>query len=190
MILRYVPPIKTGLKAFVVISFFAVALGLYLAFVQWGFATVIVFSFLYAVLMATFFISLSNKHFIELDEEANKVTIHKLFSFIEIAVEKISVIDLVETKRAYILSISTEEATKDFSLSGSLSFEEPPLLPFIRKLHKIKPTIGFGDYCIGILHGEANFNPWSSKMYYTYWTYMGILIGYYLFLLLFLQIVK
>lgn len=190
MLLRYVPPLKSGLKILVFISFFIVALVLYVAFIQWGFAAFLVFSFFYAAFMLITFISLSKKHYIAIDEDKGIVTIQKFLRKIELSVEDINMIDLKELKNSYVLTIHTEKEQQEYNLSGSLSFEEPPFAPFLRRMQKLKPTVRFGDYCINVLQGKSTFNPWSTKMYYTYWSYVLIMVAYYLLLLLFLNLLK
>jgi hypothetical protein len=138
------------------------------------------------------FFSLSKSHYIELDEEKNALIIHKTFKSIEIALDIISGIELSETKRSYLLSIGTkqDETMRNYSLSGSLSFEEPPFVPFLRKLRDIKPIIQYGEYCESTLKGSSDFNPWSKKMYFSYWTYITLLVAYYLSILIFINILK
>ncbi len=190
MILRYVPPIKVKHKAVLFVSFFIVALAMYYLYERYGIAVILIFTFIYSITLLFSFISLSNKHYIKLDEEKNTVEIHKFFSKHTINITDIKSIELVETKKSYILLIILTDHQREFALSGSLSFEEPPFLPFLRKIHQIKPEVGFGEYCLKVLKGESSFNPWSPKMYYTYWTYIGIMVSYYIFLLLFINIFK
>lgn len=188
--LRYVPPIKGSFFILVLISYFPVVLALYILFIKLGLIVMILFTILYASFMAFVFISLSKSHFIQIDEEKNAIIVHRTFKSMEINLDIIQEIELEETKRSYLLTIATKNKTADFSLSGSLSFEEPPFIPFLEKLKEIKPIIKLGPYCEATLHGSTKFNPWSPKMYYTYWTYIGILVVYYLSILLFINILK
>ena len=190
LIVRYVPPIKGSFVTSVVVSFFAVVLVLFLLFVQFGFWVIVIYSFVYAVLMLFAFLSLTRRNFIRVNEENGALHINKTFSHKEVSMENLREIELYEMKRAYILTIVTTDKTKNFSLSGSLSFEEPPFAPFLRKVERLKPNIIFGSYCHGILHGESKFNPWSPKMYFAYWTYMLLMIGYFLFSLMFIYILS
>lgn len=190
--LRYVPPIKGTFLTLVLISFFPVVLGVYIAFVKFGILTVILFTLFYSFFMIYVFYALSKSHYIEISEEKNSIVIHKTFKSIEIGLDIISNIELVETKRSYLLSIGIkqDENVKNYSLSGSLSFEEPPFVPFLRKLRELKPIIKYGQYCEDILRGSSDFNPWSKKMYFSYWTYIILLVTYYLSILIFLNILK
>lgn len=190
--LRYVPPIKGVFLTLVLISFFPVVLGIYVAFVKLGVLAILLFTLVYAFFMIYVFFSLSKSHYIELDEEKNALIIHKTFKSIEIALDIISGIELSETKRSYLLSIGTkqDETMRNYSLSGSLSFEEPPFVPFLRKLRDIKPIIQYGTYCEETLKGSSDFNPWSKKMYFSYWTYITLLVAYYLSILIFINILK
>lgn len=188
--LRYVPPIKGSFFILVLISYFPVVLALYILFIKLGLIVMILFTILYASFMAFVFISLSKSHFIQIDEEKNAIIVHRTFKSMEINLDIIQEIELEETKRSYLLTIATKNKTADFSLSGSLSFEEPPFIPFLEKLKEIKPIIKLGPYCEATLHSSTKFNPWSPKMYYTYWTYIGILVVYYLSILLFINILK
>jgi len=140
--------------------------------------------------MVYVFFTLNKSHYIEIDQEKNAVIIHKTFKSVEINLDIIEEIELVETKRAYLLSIATKGDTADFSLSGSLSFEEPPFVPFLRRLKEIKPVLKLGPFCEAALHGASKFDPWSSKMYFAYWTYIVTMVLYYLFLLVFINILK
>jgi len=188
--LRYVPPIKGSFLTLVLISFFAVALTLYITFIKFGLVVVILFTVFYALLMIFVFLSLSKSYYIEIDKEKNAIVIHKTFKSIEINLDIIQELEIVETKKAYLLSVATKGHTADFSLSGSLSFEEPPLVPFLRNLKEAKPILKLGPFCEATLHGSSKFDPWSSKMYYAYWTYIVVMVAYYLFLLLFINILK
>ena len=190
MILRYVPPLKRGLKTAIFISFFVVALILYLTFIQFGFIAILVFSVNYALFMGLSFYTLSVRYYLELDEDNRKIIVHRFLKQFGVEIDKIIFIDIIETNRSYLFTFTANGRERTFALSGSLSFEEPSVLPFLRKIQKIKPNVGLGEYCQGVLHGAAKFNPWSAKMYYTYWTYIGIVIAYYLFLLLFINILK
>ena len=188
--LRYVPPIKGSFLVLVLISFSGVALALYLLFIKFGILVIILFTVFYALMMVYVFISLSQGYYIQIDEEKRAVIIHKTFKSIEINLDIIDELEIIESKKAYLLSIATKNTTTDFSLSGSLSFEEPPLIPFLEKLRTLKPALKLGPFCEASLHGASKFNPWSSKMYYSYWTYIIVMIAYYLFLLLFINILK
>jgi len=190
--LRYVPPIKGIFLTLILISFFPVVLGVYIAFVKFGVLAILLFTLVYSFIMIYVFYSLSKSHYIEIDEEKNSLLIHKTFKSIEINLDIIAGIELVEVKRAYLLSITTkqDDDTRKFSLSGSLSFEEPPFVPFLRKLRELKPIIKYGQYCEDTIRGSSDFNPWSKKMYYSYWTYIIILVAYYLSILIFLNILK
>ncbi len=188
--LRYVPPIRRGFTTLVFVSYFAVLLVLFLVFTQYGIISVLIFTLAYTIFMLFAFITLSQRHYIQLLEGEGVLIIHRTFKKIMLDINQISKIDLFETKRSYILSIGTKDKTKDYSLSGSLSFEEPPFVPFLRQIETLKPTIELGDYCRQILHGDANFNPWSPKMYYAYWTYIVVVVVYYLALLVALNILK
>ena len=188
--LRYVPPIKGSYLTLILISFFFVVLVLYIAFIKLGIIVVILFTLCYALLMAFVFYSLSRSHYIELLEDKNSLVIHRTFKSVEIGLDVIDEIELIETKRAYLLSVTTKDKTKDYSLSGSLSFEEPPFMPFLRKMQELKPHVKFGPFCQAALHGSSSFNPWSSKMYFAYWTYIIVMVMYYLGLLLSLNILK
>ncbi|MFC1755824.1 hypothetical protein ACFLZK_00310 [Patescibacteria group bacterium] len=190
--LRYVPPIKGVFLTLVLISFFPVVLGVYIAFVKFGVLAILLFTLVYAFIMIYVFVSLSKSHYIEINEEKNSLIIHKTFKSIEISFDIISLIDLAETKRSYLLSIGTkqDDSVRNYSLSGSLSFEEPPFVPFLRKLRELKPIIQYGPYCEETLRGSSDFNPWSKKMYFSYWTYITLLIAYYLSLLIFINILK
>jgi hypothetical protein len=140
--------------------------------------------------MVVIFLLLSQSYYLEIHQEENKLYIHKGFKKREIDINQVSAIDLVEKKRSFILTISTKEKVKQFSLSGSLSFEEPPFVPFLRKMEELRPVINLGEYCRQVLQGDSSFNPWSSKMYFAYWTYIIVMIAYYLLLLLALLILK
>jgi len=188
--LRYVPPIKGSFLTLVLISFFAVALTLYISFIKFGIAAIILFTVFYALLMIFVFLSLSKSHYIEIDQEKNAIVIHKTFKSIEVNLDIIEELEIVETKRSYLLSVATKGHTADFSLSGSLSFEEPPLVPFLRKLREVKPVLKLGPFCEATLHGSSKFDPWSSKMYYAYWTHIIVMVTYFLSLLLFINILK
>ena len=190
MVLRYVPPIKKGALIMTFISFFLAALVLYVAFVQWGFWAIVVFTLIYALYMIFHFYTLSAKHYIELDEENEKVLIFRRYKRTELLIKDINSIELLEKKRSYLLSITANKKTYDCALSGSLSFEEPPVVPFLKKIQQTKNTISLGNYCIAILQGKSTFNPWSSKMYFSYWVYISITIVYYLLLLLFINTFK
>ena len=188
--LKYVPPIRGSFLTLVLISFFGVVLGLYISFIKFGIVVIILFTVLYAIFMIYVFLSLIKSHYIEIDQEKNAIIIHKTFKSIEINLDIIEELEIVETKRAYLLSVATKGHTADFSLSGSLSFEEPPLVPFLRKLKDVKPVMKLGPFCEAALHGSSKFDPWSSKMYYAYWTYIIVMVMYYLSLLLFINILK
>jgi Ca2+/Na+ antiporter len=190
--LRYVPPIKGIFLTLILISFFPVVLGVYISFVKFGLLAFILFTIVYAFIMIYVFYSLSQNNFIEIDEEENMLMIHKNFKTIEMSLDIISNIEIYEQKRAYILEITTkqEEGTRNYSLSGSLSFEEPPVVPFLRKIKELKPIVNYGEYATSILKGSSNFNPWSKKMYLSYWTYISLLIAYYLLILVFINILK
>ncbi len=188
--LRYVPPIKGSFLTLILISFFFVVLVLYIAFVKLGIIVIILFTVFYSLLMVFVFYSLSRGHYIELIEDKNSLVIHRTFKSVEIGLDIIDEIELVDTKRAYLLSITTKDNTKDYSLSGSLSFEEPPFMPFLRKVQALKPHVKFGPFCQATVHGSSNFNPWSSKMYFAYWTYIIVMVLYYLGLLLTINILK
>lgn len=190
--LRYVPPIKGTFLTLISISFFPVVLGVYLAFVKFGLLSFILFTVIYAFLMIYVFYSLSQNNFIQIDEDNNMLLIHKNFKTIEMSFDIISNIEIFEQKRAYIMEITTkqEENTRNYSLSGSLSFEEPPVVPFLRKVKDLKPIINYGEYADSILKGSSDFNPWSKKMYLSYWTYISLLVSYYLLILVFINILK
>ncbi len=188
MILRFVPLFSDLKKAIVVISFFIVALSLYLTYTRWGIVAIYAFSFVYAVGMLVFFFLLTKRYYIKLDSVDNKLIIKRPFRKVSIPIEEVSLINMYEAPKSYILLIETTNKKKEFNLSGSLSFEEPPFAPFLRKMHELKPTVGFGDFCINILHGNTEFKPWSSKMYMTYWSYIGVMIVYYLLMMLFVNI--
>ncbi len=188
--LRYVPPIKGSFYLLVLISYFPVVLALYVLFVKVGILVIILFTLLYAGFMIFVFISLSKSHYIELDQAKNAIIVHRTFKSIEINLDIIQEIELEETKRSYLLTITTNDQTNNYSLSGSLSFEEPAFIPFLEKLKEFKPIIKLGPFSEAVLHGSNKFNPWSSKMYYAYWTYIIILVVYYLSLLLFINILK
>ncbi len=190
--LRYVPPIKGTFLTLVLISFFPVFLAVYIAFVKFGILAFILFTVIYAFIMIYVFFSLSKSHYIEINEEKNALIINKTFKSIEISLDNISNIELSETKRAYLLSVTTkhDDSVRDYSLSGSLSFEEPPFIPFLRKLRELKPIISYGQYCEDTLRGSSDFNPWSKKMYFAYWTYIILLVAYYLLILVFINILK
>jgi|GEM_PF-6259351 len=189
-ILRYVPPIKGSFLTLVFISFFGVFLTLYILFIKFGLIVIMLFTLLYAFLMIFVFLSLSKSHYIAADQEKRAIIIHKTFKSIEISLDIVDELEIIETNKAYMLSVATKSHTTDFSLSGSLSFEEPPLVPFLEKLRLIKPTLKLGPFCEASLHGASKFNPWSSKMYYAYWTYIITMVLYYLCLLLFVNILK
>jgi hypothetical protein len=188
--LRYVPPIKTSFIVIVFISFFPVLLALFLLFNKFGILSILIFTVFYAIFMVLIFLLLSQSYYLQIFEEENKMLVRKGFKKIELDISRIGQIDLAESKRSFILEVLTKEKTKRFSLSGSLSFEEPPFVPFLRKIEQLKPTVVMGDYCQGILHGESAFNPWSSKMYFAYYTYIVMMIAYYLLLLLGILILK
>jgi len=192
ILLRYVPPIKGIFLTLILISFFPVVLAVYITFVKFGLLAFILFTIIYCFFMVYIFYSLSQSNYIEVDEENNKLIIHKTFKTIEISLDIVSNIEVHEEKRAYILEISTkqEQGARNYSLSGSLSFEEPPVVPFLRKLKEIKPIINYGEYASSILKGSSDFNPWSKKMYFSYWTYIILLISYYLLILIFINILK
>lgn len=188
--LRYVPPIKGSFYLLVLISYFPIVLALYILFVKLGIIVIILFTLLYAAFMTYIFISLSRSHYIEIDQEKNALIIHKTLKSVEINLDIIQEIELEETKRSYLLTIATNNKTSDYSLSGSLSFEEPPFIPFLEKLKEIKPIIKLGPFSEATLHGSSKFNPWSPKMYYAYWTYIVVMVLYYLSILLFINILK
>ena len=190
--LRYVPPIKGTFLSLILISFFPVVLGVYISFVKFGLLSFIIFTLIYAFIMIYVFYSLSQNNYIEIDEEKNMLMIHKSFKTIDMSLDIISNIEIYQQKRAYILEITTkqEEKTRNYSLSGSLSFEEPPVVPFLRKLKELKPIINYGEYADSILKGSSDFNPWSKKMYFSYWIYISLLISYYLLILIFINILK
>lgn len=191
-VLRYVPPVKGTFLTLILISFFPVVLGVYIAFVKFGLLSFILVTIAYAFFMIYVFYSLSQSHYIIIDEEKNQLVIHKTFKTIEIGLDIISNVELEEVKRAYILHITTkqDDNTRSYSLSGSLSFEEPPVAPFLRQLKKLKPIINYGKNADAILRGSSDFNPWSKKMYYSYWIYISLLISYYLLILIFINILK
>jgi hypothetical protein len=189
MILRYIPPLTSKHKAFITISYFLVLLGLILLHNEYGKIVMLLFSFGYAIMMILTYFSLTRRHFIKLDTEKNTLTVHRLLSKKRVQVQDISVIDVVETDKAYILSIEAKGLSRSFSLSGSISFEEPPFVAFLRAIHKMKPDVGLSDICIELLHGTRIFTPWSRKMYVAYWTYIIIMISYYILLLAVVNIV-
>ena len=188
--LRYVPPIKTSFLILVFISYFPLLLGLFLLFNQFGIIIVLLFTVFYALLMVAIFLLLSQSYYLEIHEDDGKLYIHMGLKKHEVEINQISSIELKETKRSFILSVSTKDKIKKFSLSGSLSFEEPPFVPFLREMQELKSVINLGEYCQQVLHGDSSFNPWSSKMYFAYWTYITVMVAYYLLLLLALYILK
>lgn len=140
--------------------------------------------------MISVFIFTTKGFFIELHEDKKTLEIHKPFSSHEVGLDKVIGMEMIQTKRAYILSLSTQEDTKHYTLTGSLSFEEPLLLPFLRKLHGVHPDINLGESMHGLLHGSSSFDPWSKKMYYAYYTYILTMLGFYIFTLLFVLVFK
>lgn len=188
--LRYVPPIKTSFLILVFISFFPSLLGLFLLYNKYGLISVLIFTVVYALFMVVVFLLLSQSYYLQIFEDEKRLVIKRGFKKFDLDINQIGQLDLTETKRSFVLTMLTREKTKRFSLSGSLSFEEPPFVPFLRKIEQLKPTVVMGDFCHGILHGESNFNPWSSKMYFAYYTYIVVMIAYYLMLLLGLFILK
>ena len=82
--LRYVPPIKGSFLTLVLISFFAVVLGLYISYIKFGIVVIILFTVLYAILMIYVFLSLTKSHYIEIDQEKSAIVIHKTFKSVEI----------------------------------------------------------------------------------------------------------
>jgi hypothetical protein len=190
ILLRYVPPIKKRYYTFVLIFFVILALVLQYFFTRYGILSILTYSLIYAVFMLTTFITLTKKYYLLLDEENQELQIHRVRKKKNINVSHITRVELYENKRSFVLTISTDEKTKSFSLSGSLSFEEPLFVPFLKRLEELNDHIFFGEYCSAILHGNASFMPWSPKMYFSYWIYILLLIGFYISTLVFLLVVK
>lgn len=190
ILLRYVPPIKRSYYTLTLAVFIILVLLLQYLFTKYGILAILLYSLIYAAFMLTAFITLTRKYYLILDPDKQELQIYRLGKNKIINVSHIKRVELYENKRSFVLSISTDDKTKSFSLSGSLSFEEPLFVPFLKKLEDLNANIFFGEYSSAILHGNASFMPWSPKMYFSYWIYILLLIGFYISTLLFLLFIK
>ncbi|MFC1722355.1 hypothetical protein ACFL0C_01760 [Patescibacteria group bacterium] len=189
-LIKYLPPMKKSFVILMFILFCVIAVVLFYFYTKYKILAIIVFSLFYGFFMITSFIFMTQKFFMQLHEDQKTVEIHKPFSSHIINLNQVIGMELFQTKRSYILSVTTKEQTKHYTLTGSLSFEEPLLVPFLRKMQAMEPNINLGEFMHNLLHGSSNFDPWSVKMYYAYYSYILSMIGFYIGLLLFIYILR
>lgn len=181
--LKFLPVINKNLYIKSLFLFGLTALLTFWAYSLYGYVVIIILAFGFSVYLLLTFLAFINSYYISLDREKQGLTVHEGLKITPIDINRIKNIEIYQTLKEFVLSITDTQYNRNFALSSFWATDEPPIVGFIRNLREIKPFIQLGENASKIVKGEMAFKPWSPKMYYSYYIYFFLMISAFILIL-------
>lgn len=188
--LKFLPLITKSVYINSLVLYLFLTLITVLTYKTFGIVIIIVLAFIFTLFILFVFNSFMSKYYLELDKEKNVIVIHQALKNKEIDINKIKSIEVYQNPREFIFSITDTKYVQNFALSSFWATEEPPIVGFLKDLRDIKPFIQLGENANKLLKGELVFQPWSTKMYMSYYIYFFLMLAMLMLTLIAVNILK